>query len=246
MRRNRKIKTKRSIKLIYVIWIVLFFITLITIVLLNNFNNKVNPKIEKIVNMDIDKMIENLITEYSLNENYNTIKDILIITKNSNDEIISIDYNLKELYSFSSHITNELMSDLSNLESGKTSSEYYDEYLSSNKDYFVLSVPYGVASNNVFFSNLGPKIPVKIKFIGSILTGVKTKVTDYGINNSLIEVYTTIDISTLAITPVAKKRVIRNYEILVASKIIEGKVPEIYGGKYEKKSSITQNEFTQT
>ena len=246
MRKNRKIKLKRSIKLSYIIWIVLFFIVFLTIIQINNFNDNVNPKIEKIVNMDIDKMIENLITEYSLNEDYNTIKDILIINKNSNDEIINIDYNLKELYEFSSHITEELKDDLANLESGKTSSEYYDEYLSSNKDYFVLWIPYGVASDNVFFSNLGPRIPVKIKFIGSILTGVKTKVTDYGINNSLIEVYTTINISTLVITPVNKKRVSRNYEILVASKIIEGKVPEIYGGKYEQKSSISQEKFTQT
>ena len=90
------------------------------------------------------------------------------------------------------------------------------------------------------FSNLGPKIPVKIKFIGSILTGVKTKVTDYGINNSLIEVYTTISIQTLVITPVSKDRKTRNYEILVSSKIIEGKVPEIYGGVMEKSSNISK------
>ena len=227
MKRYSRLKNKRSIKLKYIILIVLFFIVFNTTILLNNFNKKVNPKLEKIVDMDINKMIENMITEYSLREDYKTIKNILIINKNKYGEIINIDYDLPSLYNFSSHITDELKEDLYNIEKCKTSSEYLS---SSNDDSFVLMVPYGVASNNIFFSNLGPKIPVKVKFIGSILTGVKSKVTSYGINNSLIEVFTTINISTLVITPVSKNKITRSYEVLVASKIIEGKVPEIYGG----------------
>lgn len=238
MKKYRKLKVRRSIKMCYIIWIILFLIGLSTHALLSYFNNKVNPNIENIVNMEIDKMIDDIVTEYSLKEDYETIKDILIINKNKDGEIINVDYNLPSLYNFSSHITDELKNDLYNLEVGKTNSDYYDEYLSHNKDYFVLMVPYGVASNNVYYSNLGPKIPVKVKFIGSILTGVKTRVTDYGINNSLIEVFTTINISTLVITPVAKKRENRNFEILVASKIIEGKVPQLYGGVIEQSSKV--------
>ena len=223
MKKHSKLKNKRSIKLSYIIWIVLFFIVMNTLYLLNNFNKKINPKLENVVNMDIDKKIENIITEYSLKEDYETIKDILIINKNKEDEIINIDYNLQALYNFSSHITDELKKDL---------------YEGKNKDSFNMWIPYGMTSDNIFFSNLGPKIPVKVKFIGSILTGVKSKIKAYGINNSLIEVYTKVDISTLVITPVSRKRVNRNYEILVASKIIEGKVPQIYGGIMEKESNI--------
>ena len=237
MKKN-KLKLKRSIKVSKIIYILLFLIFINVIILLNIFNSSINPKLETVVNMDIDKMIDNLITEYSLKEDYETIKDILIINKNKNGEIINIDYNLPALYNFSLHITDELKNDLYNLQSGKTNSEFYDEYLSSNKDYFVLMVPIGMASNNIYFSNLGPKIPVKIKFVGSILTGVKTKVKDYGINNSVVEVYTTVNISTLVLTPVAKKRVNRSFEILVASKVIQGKVPEIYGGVLEQSSNL--------
>lgn len=238
MRRIKKLKIRRSIKISYIFWIVLFLITLNVIFFLNIFNKKINPKLEKVVEMNIDKMINNIINEYSLKEDYETIKNILIINKNNKGEIIDIDFNLTSLYNFSSHITDELEKDLSNLEAGKTNMDYYDDYLSSNKDYFVLMVPYGILSKNIYYSNLGPKIPVKIKFIGNILTGVKTKVTDYGINNSLIEVFTTINISTLVITPVASNRNNRNFEILVASKIIEGTVPDIYGGYMEKNSNI--------
>lgn len=215
-------------------------IVLDTIFLLNLFNKNVNPKIEKIVNMNIDKMINNIITEYSLKENYETIKNILEINKNNDGDIIDIDFNLSSLYDFLAYTTDKLKDDLYNLEVGKANMNYYNEYLSNKKDYFVLMVPYGIISNNIYFSNLGPKIPVKVKFIGGILTGVKTKVTEYGINNSLIEVYITVDISALVMTPVASKKNERSFEILVASKIIEGSIPDYYGGVLEKNSNITK------
>ena len=240
MKRYSKFKNRGSIKLKYIILIILFFIVINTNILLNSFNRRVNPKLKNVVNMDIDKMIENIITEYSLKEDYKTIKDILIINKNKSGEIINIDYDLPSLYNFSSHITDELKNDLYNLQNNKVKSEYLS---SSNNDSFVLMVPYGIASDNIFLSNLGPKIPVKVKFIGSILTGVKSKVTSYGINNSLVEVFTTINISTLVMTPVSKNKVTRSYEVLVASKIIEGKVPEIYGGVMEKNSNITRQKL---
>ena len=84
MRRYSRLKNKRSIKIKYIIGIVLFLIAINTMVLLNHFNKKVNPKIEEIVNMNIDKMINNIITEYSLKEDYDTIKNILKINKNEN------------------------------------------------------------------------------------------------------------------------------------------------------------------
>ena len=243
MKKYSRLKNKRSIKIKYIIWIVLFLISINTMVLLNHFNKNVNPKIEEIVDMNIDKMINNIITEYSLKEDYDTIKNILIINKNIEGEIINIDFDLSSLYDFSSNITDKLKDDLYNLEIGKTNLNYYDEYFSNKKDYFVLMVPYGVVSKNIYFSNLGPKIPVKVKFMGSILTGVKTKIMNYGINNSLIEIYTTVNISTLVVTPVASKRNERNFEILAASKIIEGKIPDYYGGFIEKSSKITKTDI---
>lgn len=241
MRKHSRLKNKRNIKITTIVWIVLFLIFLNTMFFFYTFSKSVNPKLEKMVNMNIDKMINNIITEYSLKEDYNTIKNILILNKNDKGEIINIDFDLASLYNFSSHITDKLKDDLYNLEVGKTNMDYYDEYLSNNKDYFVLMVPYGVASNNIYLSNLGPKIPVKVKFMGSIFTNVKTKVNSYGINNSLIEVYTTVNISTLVITPVASKRSNRDFEILVASKIVEGSVPDIYGGYMEKSSNLVKN-----
>ena len=63
MRRVKRMKNKRSIKIKHIIWIVLFLIFINTLILLNTFNKNVNPKLEKVVEMDIDKMINNIINE---------------------------------------------------------------------------------------------------------------------------------------------------------------------------------------
>ena len=234
-------KRKIKLKIGYVLWMVVFLIVIEVFILFHYFNRSIDPKLNEVVNMNIDKMLNHIITEYSLKEDYETIKDILILNKNQDGEIINIDFDLPSLYNFSNHITDQLKEDLFDLEVGQTNIDYYDEYLSNGKDYFVLMVPYGMASNHIYFSNLGPKLPVKVKFIGSILTGVKTKVTAYGVNNSLIEVFTTINISTLVVTPVSSSKNNRDFEILVASKIVEGTVPAVYGGYIEKSSNLIQS-----
>ncbi len=238
MKRYKVFKTRNYIKTINILWIVIFLITINTFLLFNYFNKSINPKMIKIVEVNINKMLNNIITEYSLKEDYKTIEKILIINKNKDEEIINIDFDLPSVYNFSAHITDELKADLYNLEVGKTNMDFYDDYLSNNQNYFVLKVPIGIYSNNIYSSNLGPRIPVKVKFIGSILTGVKTKVTSYGINNSLIEVYTNISISSLILTPVKSKIDTRNFEVLIASKIINGKVPSLYNGTMEASSRV--------
>ena len=45
-------------------------------------------------------------------------------------------------------------------------------------------MPMFINSKDMFLSNLGPSIYVPINFVGSVLTNIKTKITDYGINNA--------------------------------------------------------------
>ena len=124
------------------------------------------------------------------------------------------------------------------LESGKTNMDYYDEYLSSNKDYFVLMVPFGIASNKIYFSNLGPKIPVRIKTIGSILSNVDVKIKEYGINNCLIEMNLVIEIKQQIMLPLISKKIKIINDIPISYKVINGKIPEYYSGSLSKGSNI--------
>ena len=96
----------------------------------------------------------------------------------------------------------------------------------------------GVASDGVFLANLGPKIPVKINYMGYLATSVRIKLEDYGINSVLVSLYIDCSITNEFIVPTIQKEINHSYSILLASKIIQGTVPEYYGGSWETKSNI--------
>jgi len=99
----------------------------------------------------------------------------------------------------------------------------------------------GLIYNNVLLDNLGFRIPCKINFISDIDMGFKTRVKDYGVNNLLIEIYLVIDIKYYIMSPSTYKEFGETYEILVASKIVLGRIPMYYGGIMEKSSSIVSS-----
>ena len=89
--------------------------------------------------------------------------------------------------------------------------------------------------------NLGFKIPCKINFISDIDMGFKTKVKNYGVNNLLVELYMVIDIKSFIMSPSTYKEFGETYEIIVASKIVMGRIPMYFGDSIEKSSSIVSS-----
>ena len=138
-------------------------------------------------------------------------------------------------------ITNEIIRKINELENGQIDVSFYDDELISNSHGVMLKVPLFISSNNALVANLGPKIYLKINFDDTILTNIKSKVTNYGMNNALIELYVTIKIKHMLISPVVKQKQTINYNVLVAAKVINGRVPEFYGGEIIKDSKIYDN-----
>jgi len=236
-----KLKTyKRKNRITNIIIVVVVLVIITTTFLFSVFNKKINPKLIEISEQNLNKITYGVIMDYLdseiLNQEY--LDNILIITKNKNSEIMTVDFNLEQAYEILSEITRRLQENLKELESGKIKIDYYDSYLSRGQNGLVLSIPIGVASNNVYFSNLGPKVPVKIRFIGTLLTNIKTKITNYGMNNALVELYAYIIITEEVTTPVTFKELKTEYDVLIAAKMINGRVPSIYGGTLESESSL--------
>ncbi|MBQ6841553.1 MAG: sporulation protein YunB [Bacilli bacterium] len=154
----------------------------------------------------------------------NDINDILEIYKNSEGEILYVDYDLNKSYELLNVVSNKIKSSLnpnSNLSTG-----------------IVYEIPFLIGSKSVFLSNLGPKITIKMNYINSILTNVYTKITNYGLNNALVEAYIKITIEGRIITPVSSERKRVSYDLLISSKIINGRIPEFYGNYLSSNSSI--------
>lgn len=221
----------------------LFFLALIFILgilFFMKFNKDVTPKLLNVAEVSINKLNETILTNYKVKDIYPQVdlENAIVLTKNKKEEIISVDFNLEEVYKSLSIITEYLQQSVEDVRVRNEVLKYYNEDLSSTLDSIILSIPMGGFSDKIYLANLGPRIPVKISYMGYVASSVRIKLEDYGINNVLISIYIDCFITNSFITPSIEKEIKHEYNILVASKIIQGIVPTYYGGVMEAKSNI--------
>jgi len=169
--------------------------------------------------------------------------DMFNIIKNSSGEIQSIDFNPAIVNKVLNTTTNVVLVNLKAIEEGKIDFiELPDILINTDeekiKNGIIYEIPMGVVTNNPVFSNLGPRIPVKLNVIGNVESNVKTNIKEYGINNALIEVYIEIKVTEQINIPFMSKRVTVISNIPVALKVMQGTVPKYYGGNLSKESNI--------
>lgn len=209
--------------------IILVFIT--TLSMLGYFSKKIIPVIE----YKVERMLNNEIYDYI----YNTFSrelmvkkelfDLISITKNKNDEILSIDYNFNIAYGYLKDNLDILYDNVKNI-------SLSNEMFNDNENIFMF--PLGIVSNNYWFYSFGPKVPCKVDLLSDIKMFFKTKVSNYGINNVLVELYLVIETKNSMFISLYYEDFGESYEIVLASKLITGIVPNYYGGIIEKSSSI--------
>lgn len=230
---------KNDILKIVVIVVCIIFLTTF---FLQRYTKKVSPKIMDIAEAKLEKFTNNFLSNnigYSILNNKN-LENILVINKNNKGEILYVDYNLDKAYEALQIITDVIYELFNNLENGYFENIKSDDF-HSTKEGLSLELPMFITSSSPLFSSFGPKIYVRIDFLSSILTNIKSKITDYGFNNALVELYVTINITELISTPVSEKELAFEYDVLVASKVINGRVPEFYGGTITTDDNISNN-----
>ena len=221
--------------------IIVFFCELIiSTIIFNTYGNSIANNTELLIDQKLDKIIYQFFSDLITNDiiKKENIKDILLITKNNNDEILMVNYDLEKSYKILTNISKVLKEGINDLEKGKVNLQFDDEYVSGGKNGLVLNIPMFINSRNIFINNIGPKIPVLVNFNETLLTNLKTKVTNYGFNNALLEIYVTVELQKLIITPIKKYDDKFYYEILISALVINGSVPKFYGKNYESASSI--------
>lgn len=221
--------------------IIIIFILVVTMTYfsLNYLNKNVVPvlmsyatsQVRKFSSLIINRAISKQIAEDL------SVEDMFIITKSETGEIRTIDFDPIVVNKTLNKIVNTIQLNLKYLEEGKLELlelpdnvliDYNEEELSKGVIY---EIPSGVVFNNSLLANLGPKIPVKLSLIGDIVSNVNTKVTNYGINNALIEVSIYVQVESRVILPFITDTVIVETEIPVAMKLVQGIVPDyLLGG----------------
>ncbi len=223
----------------------LFLSVLVSFFFLFLLGERVNPilvnylssEVERITSNVVDSTINDLLTQ-EINDS------LFFITKNDKNEVEMIDYNTEKVNLLLKKINQSIYSKLYNLEEGNINQLFLSSSL-TGIDYrfidsgIVCEIPLGSLSGNGFLANLGPIIPVKMSFLGQVSSNLKTKVTSYGINNLLLEIYIHVEIKEKISLPKSSEVATVKIEAPLSLKIISGVVPNYYGGIIDKSSQTT-------
>lgn len=212
-------KLKERLKRKYYILITFLISLFLFIIIFSLYSKKLNPKLNDYINFLVkDEIYKKVIKSNNFITN-EEVNDILYIDKNKSNEIVYLDYDIDKTY--------------------KLLNKYIDSLKKDNSKSKILTVPFFIASDNIIISSLGPKIKFKYEIIDNVKGKIKTKVTDFGVNNALVEMYFELEIGYLVVIPMNKKESVLKTEILISSKIINGKVPTFYGKNIFKESSVS-------
>ena len=235
-RKKRKIlfkMKKRNFIILIIIGMILGIISVF-----HYINKKVTPLFLDLAESETEKLATLIINDAvgkQVSEGLKT-DTLFDINKDASGSITSIDFNSATVNKLLTTITTSVELNLKYLEEGRVDLlnlpdsilVSYDE--KDLKKGIIYKIPSGSIFNNTILSNIGPKIPVKLNLVGSITSNINTKTTNYGINNSLIEVYVDLNVTLEVILPYTKRKTSVETSIPVALKMIQGSVPNFYSG----------------
>ena len=152
------------------------------------------------------------------------IKDtsFLNVIKNKNEEIIEVTYDIEKCEQIMNYVTQKMSESIDNITS----------------DGYTMFVPSLSIFDWPLLTNLGPKIPVKIVLTDVAMGNIRTEIREYGINNALLEIYIDIDVKIAPVLLSQAETKSKKYSFLLSSKLITGKVPDLYNGKINRESVL--------
>lgn len=220
-------KIKLLLKNIYVlIFLFLIFFSLVFLIVLNK---RAMPIIINYANVQTKRIGIEILRNAGIKEVNELLKDknLFKITKNNNGEIESIDFDTGIINESLLVVAKNVRKRLKEVEKGENLLEevYIDVLDKDLKKGIIYEVPIGVVFGNSFLANVGPRIPVKIKYSGNVGLDVKTRVSQYGINSALIEVYIYVEVTQRTILPFSSKDIKLTSEIPIVMKVVKGSTP---------------------
>lgn len=200
--------------------------------LLKYYSVKMSPVVFSYAESEVKK-ITTLIINKSITKQMSAgldVDNLLNITRNDNGDIQMISYNSITVTKLLNSVTNLVQLNIKSIEEGNIDllelPDIYDE--EKMKYGIVYEIPLGTVTDNFLLANIGYKIPVKFTLVGSTTTNLDTKITEYGINNALLEIFITIDVTTQINIPFVSKEVNMSTQVPIAIKLIQGIIPEYY------------------
>lgn len=226
-RRRCYINQKRYLDKRY-LFIEIFVSIIISFLFLYFIDYRLNTVLENYIDSEVDKVTSSMI-HYALKKVSSSNHEDYLFVKDNN-----ISYNTKEINRVREEVEDAIEEEFKLVESGMfehyqfAHQEKYQKKYSHMKSGYLCEVSLHSLEGSVIFGNLGPMIPIKLSFMGSINTDIDVKVEEYGINNVLLEVDIIIKVSNLITMPISSR--VHDVEVkdVLSVEVIPGEVPNYY------------------
>ncbi len=222
---------KKKTSIITIILYLLLFTFISSLFFIYYLEKKLGPELIKCAENQI-KQITTIVMNNSIRKYNNNNNNFLDITKNNKGEITYISYNTKKINNASINITKILEEDLQNMINGNykeinlSLKTITDDYYEKINNGIIFTVSTGTATGSSLLANIGPKIPLKLKLVGEVQTKIKSKITEYGLNNAMVEIYAKTIATIVIQMPFLSKEITITNNIPLTMEIIQGSIPE--------------------
>ena len=176
-------------------------------------------------------IVVNNITREKLN--HVALDEIIVVNLNPAGEVIDIDFRLDLAYEMLINLREDLDRAAFALKAGEV-----PPGTAVINDELIIKVPFYAYTNNLLLMSLGPSIPVQVNLLEVIRGEISTSVSDYGINTVLIRVFLNLYITQSIILPIGREIMNIDFEILIASRVIQGRVPNLFPGQFGSNSGM--------
>ena len=172
-----KIKvTKNDILLLIVIIVIVVAYAMLKVFTIKSESILLNYAENKSKELSLLLIIDSI---EKLRSKYN-IEDIIVIEKNVNDEIVSLDFDNTKINEFNLKVSENIQKRLMKLEKNKKNN-LTEKYYEGKVD-IIYNVPMSIIYDVPILVGIGPKVPFKLDILGNVFTEILTNIKDYGIN----------------------------------------------------------------
>lgn len=192
---------------------IFLFITIILVSFLIIIDFQIRPVIKKVAEYQSKIIATSIITSSvnkELSHNNYTYDNLVIISKDSDGRVTSVENNMNEINKMYAGLTDSINNQYDNIK----------------KKTMVISS--GSLSGLDYFYGRGPNFKFKLEPVGSVQTNIATKFTSVGVNQSLNEIILEVNSSITAIIPGYSTVVDVNTSYIIASTIVVGDIPDSF------------------
>lgn len=223
---------KNKHKKINIITLIAILLIVTTVLLFNYIGKHVTPVILNYAEKHAKKVAVLVISQAVSEEVLNNFNDQDLFIDNES----GIQYDTGKIMKLLRNVAVNVRGYLKKMEKGEleeigiSNTEYFNVSDKKLKNGVIYEVPSGIIFNNGLLANIGPKIPVKLSFVGDIVIDLVKDIKEFGINNAVIEISVYIKVTEQVILPFSSNQIEVETTIPLTIKVFKGDVPGYYLG----------------